>query len=464
MKKNILIVDDDPNICKLLVRFLSKNGFEAQSCSGGAAAIDLLKDETFHLLLTDFRLPDMNGNELIQRAKVVNPALVIIMITGYSDVQIAVRAIKLGAYDYVTKPLHPDEILATIRKALSSKDTGSAVKREQHSNGKSNAAQNGKMASDEGSKYVFGDSPATKEVLRYIGLVAPTDMTVVIQGETGTGKEYLARLIHEKSKRSKKPFVAIDCGALTKDLAASELFGHLKGAFTGAVSDKQGSFEYANGGTLFLDEIGNLSYEIQVQLLRALQERKISRVGSNEDINIDIRMIAATNEDLKTAVQGGGFREDLYHRINEFSISVPPIRSRKDDIRVYVDHFLQSACKELSKEVQQVDDEVMAVLERYPWHGNLREMKNAIKRAALLARSNAITLDCLPHEIVHHDFGKFDVDNGEIDLKGSAASAERKTILEALKMTNNNKTHAAKILKIDRKTLYNKLSEYHIDL
>lgn len=301
-------------------------------------------------------------------------------------------------------------------------------------------------------------------------VVAPTGMSVLIEGETGSGKEFVARAIHQYSKRKDKPFIAVDCGAIPKDLASSELFGHIKGAFTSAINNKEGYFELANGGTLFLDEIGNLSYDTQVKLLRAIQERVITRVGDGKSINIDVRIIAATNEDLINNVEDKGFREDLYHRLNEFKIILPPLRERKDDILSFVNHFIHLSNNELDKNVKGYDKSIEPILLSYPWHGNLRELKNVIKRGILLTQSDMLTIDCLPEEI--KSYNAHSAVNGHsqdepfdaFGLKRASMEAEKEVILNALAQANFNKTKAAKILNIDRKTLYNKIKQYHIDL
>lgn len=447
----ILIIDDDQDIRLLLDRFLSKNGFVTETGSNGESAIELLKQNVFDLILCDFKLPDITGLELIQKIKILNPGASIIVITGYSDVKVAVKSIKLGAYDYVTKPLYPDEILLTIRQALESKNHQDKPKKPVRR-----------------KSFVIGESPQAKQVMQHIKLIAPTDMSVIIQGETGTGKEFVANEIHNFSKRKDKPFVAIDCGALPKDLAGSELFGHVKGAFTGALNDKTGSFESANGGTLFLDEIGNLSYENQVKLLRVIQERKIKKIGGIKDIPIDVRLIVATNENLSEAVKRGDFREDLFHRFNEFKIELAPLRERKADIRVYAQHFLSLANQELDKNVQSFDTEVISRMKNYYWHGNLRELYNVVKRAVLLCQTDQLTLECLPEEIkspVFLDSPKSDsIGEEPANLKSVSKIAERDAIISVLEKTGYNKTKAADVLNIDRKTLYNKMKSYNIDL
>lgn len=454
MNKKILIVDDDQDIRLLLDKFFGKKGYKTNTASDGNTAVDILKEEKYDLVLCDFKLPDINGLELIQKIKVINPEAALLVITGYSDVKVAVQAIKLGAYDYVTKPLYPDEILITVEKALESK------KKQKQS-----AKPKGKK------RFIIGESPQALQMMKHIKLIAPTDMSVIIQGETGTGKEFVANEIHNHSKRKSNPFVAIDCGALPKDLAGSELFGHVKGAFTGALNDKEGSFESANGGTLFLDEIGNLSYENQMKLLRVIQERKIKKIGGNKDIPIDVRLIVATNENLADAVKEGTFREDLYHRFNEFKIHLSALRERKSDIKVFARFFLENANNELGKEVKDFDPEVLARMKDYYWHGNLRELYNVVKRSVLLAQSDMVTLDCLPEEIKSPVyFEQKDVaehaeqESNNANLKSVSKSAERDAIISVLEKTGYNKTKAADVLKIDRKTLYNKMKSYNIDL
>ncbi len=448
----ILIIDDDQDIRLLLDRFLSKNGFTTETASQGESAIELLKQNTFDLILCDFKLPDITGLELIPKVKILNPEASIIIITGYSDVKVAVKTIKLGAYDYVTKPLYPDEILMTIKQALSSKERPDKPKKTVRP-----------------KSFILGDSPQSRQVMQHIKLIAPTDMSVIIQGETGTGKEFVANEIHDQSQRKGHPFVAIDCGALPKDLAGSELFGHVKGAFTGALNDKTGSFESANGGTLFLDEIGNLSYENQVKLLRVIQERKIKKIGGTRDIAIDVRLIVASNENLSDAVKRGDFREDLFHRFNEFKIDLSPLRERKSDIKIFATHFLKVANQDLNKEVEGFDSEVLSKMKDYYWHGNLRELYNVVKRAVLLCQSDKITEECLPEDIKSPIFlgpaGLDGASNHESgNLKSVSKVAERDAIISVLEKTGYNKTKAADVLNIDRKTLYNKMKSYNIEL
>ena len=445
MNKKVLIIDDDPSICLLLKKYLNQKDFEAYDAQNGHNALEFLSKKEVDVILCDFRLPDEDGIELLKKFKEINPEAIVIIITGYSHVKIAVKAIKMGAYDYVAKPLYPEEIINTINKALAERQFGN------------------EMQANEKEAFLSFEESELNYLQAQIKLVAPTDLTVMISGETGTGKEYLARNIHKFSKRSEHPFIAVDCGALPNELAGSELFGHEKGAFTGAIKSKEGSFEIADGGTLFLDEIGNLSYEIQVMLLRVLQERVIHRIGGTQNIHVDVRIITATNENLKKLVEEGKFREDLYHRINEFSFFIPPLRERKADILRHSNNFLKNSNLELNKSVQGFAEDAEDALISYPWYGNLRELKNVIKRSVLLTSNNKIQVSDLPGEI------KVTFQNESVpeledatDLKKVSEDAEKLRIINALEETNYNKSKAATLLNIDRKTLYNKIKSYRI--
>ena len=476
----ILVVDDDNDMCLLLTRFLTRNGYIVSSANSGQAAIEWMKKNNPDLILCDFRLDDMTGVQMLSRIKEMHPGVAVIIITGYSDVKDAVEVMKSGAYDYVTKPLFPDEILLTIKKALSepSEET-KAIKPTQHN---TDAATKAKSVYN--NQYITGNSPEFAAIIKQIDLVAPTNFSVIIYGESGCGKEAIAQQIHQKSKRGNKQFVAIDCGALSKDLAGSELFGHEKGSFTGALNQKIGSLEIANEGTVFLDEIGNLPYDVQVSLLRVVQERKIRRVGGNKDIDIDVRIIIASNEQLWDLARAGKFREDLYHRFNEFSISVPSLRERKEDIMIFAHHFLKLTNEELGKHVKGFTNEVQDIFNNYIWYGNLRELKNVIKRATLLCDGDNIEAKTLPFEISNFYKLQFEspasADKSNITpasnssqtvsyenkLKNANLDAEYEVILDALKQSNFNKSKAAKLLNVDRKTLYNKMrqfKEFNID-
>jgi two-component system, NtrC family, response regulator HydG len=442
----ILLIEDDVNFCKLLEKFLAKNNYAVVTAFSAEEAKTKIKTQKFDLIITDLRLPNYDGIELMSEFKILYPTIPVVLMTGYSDVITAVKAIKNGASDYISKPFNPEEVLLVIANALKTSETIAPKKTTPKPNG---IAQ--KLEDD----FVLGISPASKKLKEYIDLVSPTTMSVLIVGESGTGKEVIAKTIHQKSTQKNHPFIAVDCGAIPKELAASEFFGHVKGSFTGAIVDKIGYFEAANGGTLFLDEIGNLSYENQIQLLRALQERKIKPVGSNKEIDVDIRIITATNEDLREAVKNGNFREDLYHRINEFSIQSPSLVDRAEDLMVFSDYFLEKANAQLNKNCIGFSDEVIAVFQRYNWPGNLRELQNTIKRATLLSSGNFIEKKALPAEFFMKESNK---NNGF-----SLSENERNAIIEALDQTKNNKSEAARLLKINRKTLYNKLLFYDIE-
>jgi two-component system response regulator HydG len=491
----ILVIDDDVDMCLLLKRFLTKNGYEVTLAHNGKKALEELENAEPNLVLCDFRLEDIDGKELLIKIKERYPRTPVIIVTGYSDIKVAVDVMKLGAYDYVTKPLFPDEILLSIKTALQK----SAAKQEniatvimpedeQKNNTKSKTITSG--------QYIFSDSAEFKNILKQIDLVSPTNYSILIYGESGSGKEAIAQEIHKRSKRKDMPFVAIDCGALSKELAGSELFGHEKGYFTGALNQKIGSFEIANGGTIFLDEVANLSYDVQVALLRVVQERKMRRIGGNKDIDLDVRIIIASNERLLDAAKKGKFREDLYHRFNEFSIEVPPLRERKYDIMIFAKHFLKLTNEELNKNIKGFSPEVEAIFKTYVWPGNLRELKNVVKRATLLCDTDYIMPTVLPFEITNFTKLQFSespeettsnipvkqepatitttytapvlpepvftkqLEINEHSLKGASIDAEYEMIVEALRKANYNKSKAAKILNVDRKTLYNKMKQY----
>ena len=447
----ILLIEDDISFCKLLEKFLIKKAYDVTIAFSAAEARTAIKNESFDLILTDLRLPDSDGIGLMTEFKSSHPHIPVIMMTGYSDVNTAVKAIKNGAADYISKPFNPDEVLLVITNALQNNNEAEEIVSKDKKPAK-------KQVSSE-NEFVKGISVASRKLLDHIQLVSPTDMSVLIIGESGTGKEIIAKSIHQQSTRQKNNFIAVDCGAIPKDLAASEFFGHLRGSFTGAISDKMGYFEAANGGTLFLDEIGNLSYENQIQLLRALQERKIKPVGSNKEINVDIRIITATNEDLREAVKNGDFREDLYHRINEFSILSPSLKDRAEDLMVFADYFLEKANQQLNKDIIGFSPEVVTIFQSYNWPGNLRELQNCVKRATLLTRGNYIESEVLPAE-----FFQIQKQNPAETMESfSLSENEKETIIHALSKTQNNKSEAAKLLKITRKTLYNKLKQYNID-
>ncbi len=468
--KKILIVDDEINIGLLLSKFLSRNGFEVETATSGSHALELLTQEFYHLVLCDFRLKDTDGREMLKTIKTQYPETGVIIITAYSDIRLAVELIKMGAYDYISKPLYPNEILNTINKALATQEA--LVQNPVNSIQNVVSPKLSKTSSTSlPQDFVVGKSMVSAELMRQVDLVAPTNYSVILYGESGTGKEAVAKSIHLKSKRKDQPFIALDCGSLTKELAGSEFFGHEKGSFTGALNTKIGHFEMANGGTLFLDEIGNLSYESQVALLRTVQERKVKRIGSTKEIDLDVRIIVATNENLPQAIADGRFREDLYYRFNEFTIALPALRERGEDLMLFANNFLLLANQELGRSVSGFSPEVIKSFEDYHWPGNIRELKNVVRRAVLLTQGNEVQAKSLPLEIStathHHHEGIYAIPHltdsaANTDLKNAAQEAEFETIMTVLKQVSYNKSKAAEILKIDRKTLYNKMKGFSV--
>jgi two-component system response regulator HydG len=439
--KHILIVEDDTTFAVMLQTWLSKKKFSVASVSGIAAAKKTLIESSVDLVLCDLRLPDGDGIDLLEWVSNRNVNVPLIVMTSYAAIPSAVQAMKLGARDYISKPVNPEDLLQKINEVFNAGvKTGKQIPVSE--------------SVPEETNYLEGQSEAARQLYTYVKLVAPTSMSVLINGASGTGKEYVAKRIHQLSKRSEKPFVAIDCGAIPKELAASEFFGHKKGSFTGAIEDKVGAFIEADGGTIFLDEIGNLSYDVQVQLLRVLQERRVKPIGTTTEVKVDVRLIAATNEDLKAAIKSGAFREDLYHRINEFTIYMPHLCERGEDIPLFANFFLDQANRELEKPVPGFLPEAMERISQYTWPGNLREMRNTVMRAALLAQGNPIRVEHLgidmnidkPINILHDP------------------DSERTKIVSALQKCSGNKSKAAAMLGIDRKTLYNKLKLYQIYL
>ncbi|WP_205504319.1 sigma-54-dependent transcriptional regulator [Rufibacter psychrotolerans] len=438
----ILLIEDDLTFSMILESFLKKQGFEVQVVHRVKAAQKALIEHSYHLLLADYRLPDGTGLELLQPRQPGAEVPPVIMMTSLQDVGTAVRAMRLGAFDYITKPVNPDELLMVVQEALREKDPPA------------NSPVTPSPA------FITGHSDVAQRLHEMIQLVAPTDMSVLIQGESGTGKEYVARTIHDHSKRAGAPFIAIDCGAISGEIANSELFGHVKGAFTGALHDKQGLFEAAQGGTLFLDEVGNLSYEIQMKLLRALQERVIQPLGSTKTVPVDVRVIAATNDDLIASVKNGDFREDLYHRLNEFKLRVPALRERGEDLFLFVDHFMGQANLELTRQVSRLSPDVTDIFRHYAWPGNLRELKNVVKRAVLLTPQEEIQKQALPDEM--YALSQPASLPAGPDLKALQEAHERELILKTLQEVRYNKSKAARLLNIDRKTLYSKLEKYNL--
>ncbi|MDP2161492.1 MAG: sigma-54 dependent transcriptional regulator [Flavobacterium sp.] len=442
--KKILLIEDDIAFCKMVSNFLSRNSYVVSTAYSASEAKNVVKESDFDLIMCDLRLPDSDGIELMSELKSNSPDIPVVLMTGYADVSTAVKAMKKGASDYISKPFVPEEVLLVLSNALS--------KKEENSTSLKTTTQKKAVTT---SDFVVGISAVSKEMNSHIQLVSPTNLSVLIIGDSGTGKEVVAKEIHKLSHRNAAPFIAVDCGAIPKELATSEFFGHLKGSFTGAVTDKIGHFESANGGTLFLDEVGNLSYENQIQLLRALQERKIKKIGSSTEVDVDIRVIAATNEDLKEAVKNGTFREDLYHRLNEFSIVVPTLNERKQDLLMYADFFLEKANEQLNKNVLGFSPEVIRIFQAYSWPGNLRELQNIIRRSTLLTQGSLIEKEVIPPDF-------FEEENQSKSVF-SKSSNEKEMIIKALHLCNGNKSEAAKMLEINRKTLYNKLKLYQLE-
>lgn len=481
MKKKILIIDDDLDMCLVLSKFLLRNGYDVETANSGTKGITKFKEDDFDIVICDFRLGDKDGKEILKEIKAISPDTIVLIITGYSDIKIAVDVIKMGAFDYITKPLIPDEVLNVLSAALQLPDQlhhashpGSKIAVDKNAHNKKPVAN---------GEFLVGEAGATKDLYKQIEIVAPTNYSIILYGESGTGKEVIAKTIHGLSDRADKPFIAMDCGTLSKELSGSELFGHVKGAFTGALTDKEGHFELANGGTLFLDEVANLTYEIQASLLRVIQERKFKRVGGNKEMPVDVRIIVASNENLQEAYRKGKFREDLYHRFNEFSINLPPLRDRRKDIPLFADFFLQKAKSELNRDIEGFEDDVMQMFIHYSWPGNLREFRNVVRRSVLLTQSGKVNAKTLPWEITNidssstsappafahrHEEEMHAVANSNTtapprpvyDLKDAASKAEYEAIMNVLKQVNFNKTKAAEILKIDRKTLYNKIKGF----
>ena len=449
---SILIVEDDITFSLMLTTWLGKKGFVVRSSSSVSDAKRRLGEEAFDLVISDLRLPDSDGIDLLKWLKSTHPSLPLIMMTSYAEIQTAVQAMKLGAADYIAKPLNPDELLGKIKELVRVEE-------------KAPARAPVPSAPD---LYIEGQSQAARQLYEHVRLVAPTDMSVLVTGASGTGKEYIARRIHEQSNRSKAPFVAVDCGAIPKEFIPAVDAG-IQGALQSGViagfpvvdvkvTLYDGSYHdvAAQGGTIFLDEIGNLTYEVQVQLLRALQERKVKPIGSNQEIAINVRLISATNENLRQAIEKGDFREDLYHRINEFTIRIPDLKERKEDLLLFANHFLDLANSELQKDIIGFDNDTMQLFQSYSWPGNLRQMKNVIKYATLLATGRYITRKELPEELTENL-----PSHTNIQLKN--VEHERDLIRKALQECGNNKTRAAQLLGIDRKTLYNKLKIYQLD-
>ncbi len=458
----ILIIDDDIDICFSLSKYLNKHGYETETAQRGSTGVEKFTKKNFDIVITDFRLGDTDGREVLKKIKAINPNTIVIIITAYIDVKIAIDVVKFGAFYYLMKPMVPEEMLNLISDALQQQKTNGTIPLT------ITAVSHQEIASSPDDEYMKSNSPEARAVQKQIDVIAPTNYSVIIYGQSGTGKEVAARTIHNNSKRKEQPFIAMDCGTLTKELAGSELFGHEKGAFTGAINSKIGHFELANGGTLFLDEVANLPLNVQISLLRVCQERKIRRVGGVKEIDVDVRLIIASNENLMDACRKGKFREDLYHRFNEFCINLPSLKTSKDDIIEFANFFLTKTNIELGKKIEGFDARVTAIFQNYSWPGNLRELRNIVRRAALLTDKRNISVSSLPLELrinTASDILQNETDNSEecytaIKLKSATKEAEYGMIKQVLKQVNYNRTKAARLMNIDRKTLYNKIKSY----
>ena len=454
--ETILIVDDNRDMQFTLSNILKDQGYETICAPDGERAIKEVKKKSPNLALLDIKLPGMDGMKILEEMKQIDKNLIIIMLTAFGDVKDAVRAMRLGAFDYITKPFDNEEIVLIIKKALQTQYLSKEVEALRKRLGEKTAIEE-----------VMGESPQIKQVLNQVNIIAPTNMTVILQGESGTGKELISQMIHQKSKRADKPFIAVDCGAIPETLVESELFGYEKGAFTGADERKEGKFEQANGGTLFLDEIGNLTDAIQMKLLRVIQEKKVQHLGGRKDITIDVRIIVATKTNLSEAMRVGTFRDDLYHRLNEFQINLPPLRERREDIPVLAKYFLEEANHELNRNIKGFSNEVMKFFLGYNWPGNVRELKNLVKRAVLLSDAEQISPSHL--SLNNNTANNTPVSQNKANLTDALTSFEdaskafeRDLIKNALEKAEGNKIKAAKILQINRKALYRKMKSLNL--
>jgi DNA-binding NtrC family response regulator len=441
-KEKILIVDDEKIVRESLLHWFEEDGYDVEAAEDGETALKMFDKNKYDLLLVDMKMPGISGLELLKKVKEIDKETIVILITAFASVPSAITALKDGAYDYVTKPVDPDELAHLVKKALEQK----ALKHE-------NIQLKENIEEIIKPDNFIGESPQMKKIFELIHTVAPTDTTVMIRGESGTGKELVAKAIHINSKRKYFPIIPVNCGAITETLLESELFGHEKGAFTGAQFKRRGKFEMADGGTIFLDEIGSISSKMQIELLRVIETRQFSRVGGNQLINSDFRVIIATNEPLEDLVKQGKFREDLYYRLNVFSIVVPPLRERRSDISILAYYFLNKFTTAMNKPVKNISKEAMDFLTSYDWPGNVRELENAIERAVVIGKESSIHVKDLPFHVSNNNIIS---ENGEKSL----ASMESKYILQVLNENNWNISRSATILEIDRVTLYNKINKY----
>lgn len=462
-KKQILVVDDEPNLRRVLAALLARDDYDVVMAEDGAEALDILNEHHIDMVITDLRMPKVDGMELLRRALALDPEMPVVIITAHGTVDNAVEALKTGAFDYITKPFDQAEVRTIVKKALRTRDLAATEA--------TRAEQDG---TDETRYGIIGRSNGIKELYAVLDRVSDTPTTVLITGESGTGKELVARALHENSSRRDKPFIKVNCAAIPRDLMESELFGYERGAFTGAVGSKPGRFELASGGSLFLDEIGSIPIEMQVKLLRALQESEFERVGGIKTIRVDVRLVAATNSDLRKEIESGTFRDDLYYRLNVIPIRLPPLRERIEDIPLLAAHFLQKFNTRLNKSLQGISEDAEAILMGYPWHGNIRELENVIERAVLFADGSRIETSDIPVEVrerfstprprssVAPPSAADEAASSEglkERVKAAMTRLERELIQRALDQTAGNVTHAARLLKISRKGLQLKMKE-----
>lgn len=447
---SVLIVDDEEEIRNSLSIVLGEEGYRCATAPDGLTAIEALKEHSYDILVTDLKMPGANGIEVLETALEYSPDMLTIIITAHATVETAIQALRKGAADYILKPLDFDEVILRIENLLEQKKLIQENKylREQ-------------IDQEFNFNHIIGESPAMKEVYRMVKRVSDVTSNVLITGPSGTGKELVARAIHSHGPRSSQPFIAINCGAIPKDLVESELFGHKKGAFTGAITEKDGVFVAANKGTVFLDEVGEIPLSQQVNLLRVIQEREVKPIGSNKTITFDTRILAATNKNLEEEVEKGNFREDLYYRLNVVEISLPTLQQRKEDIPLLAQHFLQKYSKELNRPVKGITGDAMGALISFEWKGQVRELENIIERSVLLGTNEFITTEDLPNSI-RNSKGQVSYDSNS--LEEAVQTFEKHHILSILKRTDGNKAEAARLLGIDPSTLYRKMERYHIEL
>jgi len=445
---NILVIDDEESMRDSCQQTLSRDGNRVEVAADGSKGLSMLEAESFDLIILDLKMPGLSGMEVLKKIKADDPEAIVIVITGYATVESAVEAMKSGAYDFIPKPFTPDSLRAIVKRALDRRELALE-----------NVLLRSELKASFGPDVIIGQSKSMKKVEELVRKVGPTDTTVLISGESGTGKELVARAIHRHSGRRDKPFVAVDCGSLVENLFESELFGHVKGSFTGATATKYGRFELANGGTLFFDEIGNISINIQTKLLRVLQEREIMKVGSSQVIKVDVRIVAATNKDLHKGVKEGAFREDLFYRLSVVPIALPPLRERRDDIPLLANHFLSKYNKKRKKNIRTISDRAMKALVEYDWPGNIRELENAIERAVVLAENDVVK----PSDLLYYGLSVEVPSESDIAESRRLVDVEKEHIAKALEMFKGHRGRAAERLGIDRKTLRSKLRKYGIE-